>query len=70
MKYLEGNIFLNFYIFGAAGIIAVLIGGILYSKFDLKFTYILSFNMCIIGCIGLLAVQLNLFKFDTPALKE
>jgi len=28
MKYLEGNIFVNFYIFGAAGIIAVFIGGI------------------------------------------
>jgi len=56
MKYFEGNIFLNFYIFGAAGIIAVVIGGILYSNFDLKFTYILSFNMCIIGCLGMLAV--------------
>ena len=29
MKYLEGNIFVNFYIFGIAGIIAVVTGGIL-----------------------------------------
>ena len=30
MKSLEGNIFVNFYIFGAAGIAAVFLGGILY----------------------------------------
>ena len=56
MKYFEGNIFVNFYIFGAAGIVAVILGGVLYSKFGLKFTYLLSFNMCIIGCLGMLFV--------------
>jgi hypothetical protein len=35
MKYLEGNIFINFYIFGFAGILAVLIGGVSFSKFGL-----------------------------------
>jgi len=64
MKYLEGNIFVNFYIFGVAGIIAVILGGLIYTKLGLKFTYILSFNMAIIGCLGMLAVQLKLFKFD------
>jgi hypothetical protein len=31
MKYLEGNIFINFYIFGAAGILAVIIAGIIFT---------------------------------------
>jgi len=39
MKYLEGNIFTNFYIFGAAGIAAVFIGGYLYSFYGLKRSY-------------------------------
>ena len=56
MKYLEGNIFVNFYIFGAAGVTAVLIGGIIFNKYGLRFTYLLSFNMCIIGCLGMLII--------------
>lgn len=36
MKYLEGNIFVNFYIFGVAGILAVLFGGVIYAKFGLR----------------------------------
>ena len=60
MKYLEGNIFVNFYIFGAAGIMAVILGGYLYSRYGLRRSYALSFVMCIIGCIGMLVVQLDL----------
>jgi hypothetical protein len=56
MKYLEGNIFVNFYIFGAAGVIAVLTGGYLYNKIGLKYTYILSFWMSIIGACGILII--------------
>jgi hypothetical protein len=53
MKYLEGNIFVNFYIFGAAGIVAVFIGGIIYSKYGLRYSYILSFFMSIVGSVGM-----------------
>lgn len=60
MKYLEGNIFVNFYIFGAAGILAVALGGIIYSKFGLRFTYLLSYFMSILGCIGMIVVQMKL----------
>lgn len=56
MKYLEGNIFVNFYIFGAAGILAVFFGGIIYSKLGLRQSYIISFAMSIIGCIGMLII--------------
>ena len=56
MKYLEGNIFVNFYIFGIAGIVAVILGSYLFDRFGLRFTYFLSFNMSIIGCVGMLVV--------------
>ena len=70
MKYLEGNIFVNFYIFGIAGIVAVILGSYLFDRFGIRFTYFLSFNMSIIGCVGMLVVQMKLFKFDSPALRD
>ena len=57
MKYLEGNIFINFYIFGAAGIVAVFLSGGAFTRFGLKQSYLISFVMCIGGCIGMLIVQ-------------
>lgn len=65
MKYLEGNIFVNFYIFGAAGIAAVFLGGIFYSKLGLKLNYIISFGMSIFGEFGMLIIQSKILKFDT-----
>jgi hypothetical protein len=56
MKYLEGNIFVNFYIFGAAGIAAVFIGGIIYPKLGLKLAYVISFAMSILGELGMLII--------------
>ena len=56
MKYLEGNIFINFYIFGMAGILAVIIGGCVYSSYGLKFSFLISFSMSIIGSIGMLLI--------------
>jgi hypothetical protein len=60
MKYLEGNIFVNFYIFGAAGIAAVILGGYIYNSWGLRNSFAMSFTMCIIGCIGMLVIQLDL----------
>jgi MFS family permease len=65
MKYLEGNIFVNFYIFGAAGILAVLFGGIIYSKFGLRQSYLISFVMSILGCCGMLIIQTKVIHFDS-----
>ena len=56
MKYLEGNIFINFYIFGAAGILAVFLGGILYSNYGLRPSFFLSYGMSTIGCVGMLVI--------------
>lgn len=63
MKYLEGNIFVNFYIFGAAGIVAVILGGYMYTRYGLRNSYALSFIMSIVGCIGMLVIQLDLISF-------
>lgn len=56
MKYLEGNIFVNFYIFGIAGIIAVITGGFLLNLLGLKKTYIISNVLAIIGAIGMIFI--------------
>lgn len=56
MKYLEGNIFVNFYIFGAAGITAVIVCGLLFQRFGLKNSLYISHFMTIMGCIALLVV--------------
>lgn len=70
MKYLEGNIFVNFYIFGAAGLIAVLFGGIVYSKFGLRNSFVLSFVLSIIGATGMLVIQTNTMPFGTQAERD
>ena len=70
MKYLEGNIFINFYIFGAAGIIAVFIGGIAYSKYGLRYSYLLSFFLSIIASIGMLIIQTKQIPFSTDAQRD
>jgi predicted MFS family arabinose efflux permease len=63
MKYFEGNIFVNFYIFGAAGVIAVIIGGFLYTKLGVRNTYVLSFYLSIVGALGVIMVQMNLMGY-------
>lgn len=70
MKYLEGNIFINFYIFGAAGILAVIIGGCVYSSYGLKFSFLISFSMSIIGSIGMLLIQTKTFNFENQLLRD
>lgn len=70
MKYLEGNIFINFYIFGAAGILAVIIGGCVYSTYGLKFSFLISFSMSIIGSIGMLLIQTKTFNFENQLLRD
>ena len=70
MKYLEGNIFVNFYIFGAAGIAAVFLGGIFYSRLGLKLNFIVSFAMAIFGEIGMLIIQSKIIKFDSDELRD
>lgn len=56
MKYLEGNIFINFYMFGAAGVLAVILGSFFYENIGLKSTYIVSFYMSLIGALSILMI--------------
>jgi Na+/melibiose symporter-like transporter len=56
MKYLEGNIFVNFYIFGGAGCIAVFFAGFIYGKFGPRKSYFISLTNSVIGCIGMLII--------------
>jgi hypothetical protein len=70
MKYLEGNIFINFYIFGFAGIFAVLIGGVTFTKFGLKKSYLIAFIMSIVGLVGMFIVQIKILKFSTDDMRE
>ena len=63
MKYLEGNIFVNFYIFGGAGIAAVLLSSVVYARFGLKNSLYLGHGLCIVGCLGALVVQTHLIPF-------
>jgi len=70
MKYLEGNIFVNFYMFGAAGVLAVLIGGFMYNHIGVKHTYIISYYMSLVGAIGIIVVQMNVLGFKEKADKD
>jgi hypothetical protein len=70
MKYLEGNIFINFYIFGAAGLLAVLLSGWIYKKWGLKISYYSAFFMSILGCIGMFLIQIKFFKFANQGLRD
>jgi hypothetical protein len=70
MKYLEGNIFVNFYIFGAAGLLAVFMSSIVYSKFGLRSSYMLSYTMSIIGSAGMIIIQSKVIIFSTEALRD
>jgi hypothetical protein len=70
MKYLEGNIFINFYIFGAAGLLAVLLSGWIYKKWGLKISYYSAFFMSILGCIGMFLIQIKFFKFENQGLRD
>jgi len=56
MKYLEGNIFVNFYMFGGAGMLAVLTASFLSKKIGIKNTYIISYYLSLLGAIGIIIV--------------
>jgi hypothetical protein len=70
MKYLEGNIFTNFYVFGIAGLLSVVAGGYLYAAKGLKFTYYAAHVLCLIGCGGMLMIQCQVFTFASDEAKD
>ena len=70
MKYLEGNIFVNFYIFGTAGIFAVIIGSFIFTRLGLKSSLFISHVMTIIGCLCILVVQTNVIPIADKERRE
>lgn len=70
MKYFEGNIFINFYMFGAAGVAAVISCSFLLTRIGFKNTYIYSFYMSIMGAIGIIVIEMNLLSFKDKEFKE
>lgn len=67
MKYLEGNIFVNFYMFGAAGMLAVILASFFYDRIGVKSTYILSYYMSLVGAFSILFIQMNVLGFKVKA---
>ena len=58
-------LFRSFYIFGFAGIIAVITGGILCKMLGFKNTYYVSNAFSIIGAIAIIIIQGKVIPFDT-----
>ena len=56
-KYLTGTIFINYYCEGASGIIAGLIGELLYNIFKTKWSFIISYIITLLGSFGILLFE-------------
>lgn len=56
-KYLSGTIFINYYLDGAAGIIAVCLGQPLYNCLRSKWSYVLSYSVTLLGSLGILLFE-------------
>lgn len=52
-KYLTGTIFLNYYLEGVGAFIAILSGEFLYNCLKTKWSFILSFIITLLGCLGI-----------------
>ena len=56
-KQFEGNIFVNFYLDGLAGIIGLLLGLPIYYYCKIRWTFILGFGLCLLFSIFLLLFE-------------
>lgn len=52
-KYLTGSIFINYYLDGLAGIIAALFGQAIFGCLKIKWSYVLSFTITLLGSLGI-----------------
>ena len=57
IKYFEGSIFVNYYLDGAAGIIGSIISTSTYSCFGIRYSFVFSVAVTLLGAIGLLLFQ-------------
>jgi hypothetical protein len=56
-KYYEGSIYLNFYLDGASGITGNVLSVLIYGPLRMRWSFIISFSITIIGIIFLLLFQ-------------
>ena len=59
LKYLQGSIFINDYYCGLSDTMAVIFGGLIYSRLGLKNTYYFAYAMGLAGGIGILYLELT-----------
>ena len=52
-KYLSGTIFINYYLDGVAGVLAVIFGQILFNWLKTKWSYVFSYTTTLLGSIGI-----------------
>ena len=56
-KKFEGNIFVNFYLDGLAGIIGLFIGLPIYNFCKIRWTFVLGFGLCFITTLFILLFE-------------
>lgn len=56
-KYYEGNLFLNFYLDGAAGIVGILIALPIYNCLQIRWSFVLSLSLTIVFVLFLCLFQ-------------
>ena len=56
-KYFEGSLFVNFYLDGLSGIIGSLISASTYSCFGMRYAFVFSITLTLLGAIGLLVYE-------------
>ena len=59
-KCLSGTIFINYYLDGVAGVIAVIFGEAIFNYLRTKWSYVLSFIITLLGSIGILIFESGL----------
>ena len=62
LKYLQGSIFINDYYCGLSDTMAVIFGGLIFSRLGLKNTYYFAYAMGLAGGIGILYLELSQIK--------
>jgi OCT family organic cation transporter-like MFS transporter 4/5 len=59
MKNIEGNIFLNNFVSFMCQVPAQILGGILYKKIGIRFTFSAFFTVAVAGAVGLLVIPIG-----------
>ena len=61
-KYLAGSIYIHYYIDGIAGILGFAIGNYIYSTCRIKWSFIISYAVTIIGALGIFLFEAEIIS--------